>query len=102
MTLEVEGISDETEVRGDTIHIRGQTSPDAVVSINGVVVPVDDTGAFEVSIKLSEGPNLIEVVASDLDGNSLSTVSVVVSLPEDPTATPTPSPTAAPTQGASA
>lgn len=104
LTLEIEGISDEAEVRGDTILARGQTSPDAIVSINGVVIPVDETGAFEAPLKLDPGPNVIEVVASDLDGNRVSTVLLVVSLPDEPTPTPTPtpSPTPVPTQEASA
>jgi uncharacterized protein YfaP (DUF2135 family) len=81
--LEIEGISDESIVRGDSIVARGQTSPGAIVSINGVIVPVDETGRFEVPLLLNPGPNTIEVVASDLDGNQVSTVLAVVSLPEE-------------------
>lgn len=83
LTLEIEGLSDESIVRGDSIVARGQTSPDAIVSINGVIVPVDDNGHFEVPMMLDPGPNVIEVVASDLDGNQVSTVLAVVSLPEE-------------------
>ena len=83
LTLEIEGLSDESIVRGDSIVARGQTSPDAIVSINGVIVPVDENGRFEVPMMLDPGPNVIEVVASDLDGNQVSTVLAVVSLPEE-------------------
>ena len=82
LSLEIEGLTDEFEVRGDSITINGQTTPDAIVSINGVIVPVDDTGRFEVPLVLNEGPNLIEIVASDLEGIPISTQLTVVSLPE--------------------
>lgn len=71
LSLEIEGISDESEVFGDSIVLVGQTSPGATVSVNGVIIPVDDTGAFEVPLMLNPGPNLIQVVASDLDGNQV-------------------------------
>lgn len=80
--LEIEGLSEESVVRGDSVVARGRTSPDALVSINGVIVPVDAEGNFEVMLVLDPGPNLIEVVASDLDGNEMSQVLAVVSLPE--------------------
>ncbi len=80
--LEIEGLSEESVVRGDSVVARGRTSPDALVSINGVIVPVDVDGAFEAMLALDPGPNLIEVVASDLDGNETSQVLAVVSLPE--------------------
>ena len=83
LSLQIEGITDESEVYGDTIVIRGQTSADAIVSINGVIVPVDETGVFEVPLLLEEGPNLIVVVASDLDGDEVSASFVVVSLQEE-------------------
>ncbi len=83
LSLEIEGLSDESIVRGDSIVARGQTSVGAIVSINGVIVPVDETGHFEVALMLDPGPNAIEVVASDLDGNQVSTVLAVVSLPEE-------------------
>lgn len=93
LSLQIEGISDESIVRGDSIVVRGQTTADAIVSINGVIVPVDETGRFEVPLLLEPGPNRIVVVASDLDGDEVSASFLVVSLPVEPT------PTAAPTQG---
>ena len=80
--LEIEGLTEESVVRGDTVAARGRTSPDAVLSINGVVVPVDENGSFEVLLALDPGPNIIEVVASDLEGNEETIVLAVVSLPE--------------------
>jgi hypothetical protein len=80
--LEIEGLADENVVRGDTVVARGRTSPAAVLSINGVIVPVDGGGNFQVQLALDPGPNIIEVVASDLNGNEISRVIAVVSLPE--------------------
>ena len=79
--LEIEGLSEDSVVRGDTVVARGRTRPDAVLSINGVVVPVDSSGSFEVLLTLDPGPNIIEVVASDLEGNEETRVLAVVSLP---------------------
>lgn len=83
LSLEIEGISDESTVRGNSIIIRGQTTADAIVSINGVIVPVDETGRFEVPLLLTLGGNQIDVVASDLDGDEVSASFLIVSLPEE-------------------
>ncbi len=80
--LEIEGLSEESVVRGDSVTARGRTSADAIVSINGVIVPVDADGYFEVQLSLVPGPNEINVVASDLEGNEESRLLAVVSLPE--------------------
>lgn len=87
--VEIESLTDESVVRGDTVIARGQTVPDAVLSINSIIVPVQPDGTFEVLLSLEPGPNLIEVVASNLDGEELSRVIAVVSIPDTPTPTPT-------------
>jgi uncharacterized protein YfaP (DUF2135 family) len=78
--LEIEGLSDENVVYGDTVYARGKTSPDAIVSVNGVIIPVDADGNFELILTLEEGPNSVNVVASDLDGNEISQLIEIVSL----------------------
>lgn len=84
--LELQGLGENTVVRGNAIVASGLTSPDAVLSINGVIIPVNDDGSFEVTLALNEGPNLLEIVSSDLSGNQESRVLWVVALPEDPDA----------------
>ena len=79
--LEIEGLAEENVVRGDTVVARGKTSPAAILSINGVIIPVDADGNFSVQLALDPGPNVIEVVASDLDGNEVSRVIAIVALP---------------------
>lgn len=82
LTLDIFGIGEETIVKGSSIIVAGRTRADAVLSINGVIIPMDADGRFEVTVALNMGPNLIEVVASDLDGNQKSRVLLVVALPE--------------------
>ncbi|MDA0677561.1 MAG: hypothetical protein O2788_06095 [Chloroflexi bacterium] len=81
LSLEIEGLTDESIVYGTSITVRGLTSPDAIVSINGVIVPIDEFGQFNVPLILTLGPNVVEVVASDLGGNQVSSVIAIVSLP---------------------
>ena len=71
----------ESVVHTDTITIAGVTRPDAVVSVNGVLVDVDVEGGFAATISLEPAPNLIEVVASDFEGNSVSAVLAVIYIP---------------------
>lgn len=78
--LEVIGLGEENIVRGNTLFLSGRANPDAVLSINGVIVPVDSDGVFGVNVSLDPGPNLLEVVASDLAGNTESRVITVISL----------------------
>jgi len=80
--VEIEGIGAESVVYGDTIVIKGQTGPDAIVSINTVIVPVNADGTFEVALRLTPGANEFLVVASNLDGEDASVPIYVVSLPE--------------------
>ena len=72
---------DESVVGTETVAVRGTTTADAVVSVNGAVVGVDAQGSFEAIVTLEEGPNLIEVVASDLTGAEESMDIVVVYIP---------------------
>jgi len=57
--------------------IIGTTRADAVVTVDGTPVGVNEDGTFVHSVSLSEGPNLVEITASDLLGNQ-RTVSMVI------------------------
>ncbi len=63
-----------------SVVVRGQTDPNATVTVNGVNVSVNATGAFEVEVALnaSAGENLIEVVAGDGQGHNRTVTRVVV------------------------
>jgi len=64
-------------VTSQTVTVRGATNADAVISVNGKLVPVDVSGNFSEPVTLKLGPNFIEVLASDFYGNS-ATVTITV------------------------
>jgi hypothetical protein len=70
-------------VRSETVLLRGFTTPDAIVSVNGVIVEVQADGTFELTLVLEPGPNIVEVVASDLGGNTINSSLAIISIPED-------------------
>lgn len=59
----------------------GATNPDNVVSVGGEVVEVDEDGNFTVVVTLEEGPNVIEVIASNFDGEEVDTLITVIYFP---------------------
>ena len=68
----------ESVVSSFETTVVGMTAPDAVVSVNGALVEVDADGNFSTSVSLEEGPNSIEVVASDYEGNEASKVLTLI------------------------
>ena len=67
--LEITLPADASIVNTAKIQIVGQTSPNAVVSVNGDLVDLDTVGKFQYAITLDQGANIIEIVASDPNGN---------------------------------
>ena len=68
----------ESIVAVSTLPLRGRTGPNAIVSINGRSVPVDRFGYFSSTVHLDEGPNVIDVVSTNDDGRTLSTVLALI------------------------
>ena len=68
----------ETVVSAAVLPLSGRTGPNAIVSINGRSVPVDRFGYFTSTVLLEEGPNVMDVVATNDDGQTLSTVLAVI------------------------
>ena len=68
----------ESIVSVSMLRLSGRTGPNAIVSINGRSVPVDRFGYFSNTVTLDEGPNVIDVVATNDDGRTLSTVLAVI------------------------
>jgi len=60
---------DGLEVSTETVLVAGGTRPDAVVGVNGDPVEINALGIFSTTVTLEEGPNFIEVVATDIQGN---------------------------------
>ena len=80
LILKIEGIEKESVVEGDATRLYGSTVPDALVTINGDVVPVTTHGLFYSDLKLEPGTNFIEIVASDFNGRKATASFTVVSL----------------------
>ncbi|MGE5265057.1 MAG: hypothetical protein ACM3S0_16880 [Acidobacteriota bacterium] len=74
LTLKVTSPLDESVVNASVITVTGQTTPGAVVSIDGDLVDVEASGKFQAQVTLEEGPNVLEITASDDKGSELNSV----------------------------
>ncbi len=72
---------DQSVVYQGTVSLSGRTGPEAVASVNGVPVSVDEFGIFATTITLEPGPNSVDVVATNNDGRVLSAVVSVIFRP---------------------
>ena len=80
LSLKVTSPQDESIVYTFETVVTGITAPDAVVSVNGMLVDVDADGEFSTTVSLEEGPNSIEVIASDYEGHEASQILTIVYL----------------------
>jgi hypothetical protein len=78
VALTVSQPQSETTVYSADLEVKGTTEADAVLSVNGVTVEVNDDGSFSTMVTLEEGPNPIEVLASDFEGNEGSAILTVI------------------------
>ena len=83
LSLDFDGIGNESVVRSDRVLLHGVTSADATVSVNGVILEVQSDGTFEITLPLEPGPNIVDIVASDLEGNSINSSLAIISIPGD-------------------
>ena len=60
---------DGLEVFEPQVEVMGVTRPDAVIGVNGVPLQTNSLGIFFTIAPLEEGPNLIEIVATDISSN---------------------------------
>jgi Glucodextranase, domain B len=77
LTVTITSPADETVVNVPQVDVVGQAPAQAVISINDNVVVASATGQFSTTVPLQEGPNEIDVVASDVEGNEVSTQLIV-------------------------
>jgi len=83
LSLVVTAPQDEVVVKEAVLRVLGRTSPDAVVSVDGKIVrTVDIEGNFSTLVSLVEGPNLLEVIATDYRGGQASQVLTVIYAPQ--------------------
>lgn len=62
--LEITNPQDDATTNIPVVIVQGNTEPGAIVSINGEFAGVDERGRFEKEVKLKEGKNQLEVIAS--------------------------------------
>lgn len=77
LALQVLSPLDEAIVNTPQVDVVGSTAAGAVVSINDEILLAGADGQFKATISLEEGPNLIEILASDADGNESSLILTV-------------------------
>ena len=63
------------------IRLSGRTGPKAVVSVNGASLGIDTVGKFSTLVALEPGPNIIDVVSTNSDGQVMSAVAAVIYRP---------------------
>lgn len=51
-------------VTTDTVRLWGRTAPDAILTVNGIAIPLDQHGIFSTTITLNPGGNSINVIAT--------------------------------------
>lgn len=78
LSIQLYSPQDEEVFNVSQIEVSGKAPVETVISINDQIVVVSETGDFSVPVSLEEGPNIIELIASDLDGNELDIVLTVV------------------------
>ena len=85
LLLQITQPIDGAQVSTSAVLVTGKTIPGAVVSVSiddtVEIANVDQNGNFSVTVNLEEGPNLIEVVASDRLGNEKSSSIAVIYVP---------------------
>jgi hypothetical protein len=72
---------DRSIVSTGIIRLAGRTGPEAVVSVNGVFLNIDVVGNFSTLVPLEPGPNIIDVVSTNSDGQVMSAVAAVIYRP---------------------
>lgn len=60
---------DGLTVTEPVVTVLGVTAPDAIVGVNDIPVDPNALGIFSSTVDLEEGPNLVQVVATDIVGN---------------------------------
>ena len=67
----------------ESLLVSGQSSTDATISINGLIIDTDWDGGFTTTINLNEGINILEIIASDVVGDQETMIITVAYIPED-------------------
>jgi hypothetical protein len=63
---------DQMTVKTGQIEVHGQAPEESTITVNDIITVVGPDRSFQTTVPLVEGPNSIEVVASDMSGNEVS------------------------------
>ena len=77
LILNVTSPLDGATLSTTSVKVTGQTAPGATVIINDQTVTADNNGNFSIPLVLDVGPNVIDVVAMDNNGNEGEVVLMV-------------------------
>jgi glucodextranase-like protein len=72
LSLQVLSPQDGAVVNTAQVQVTGTAAPGEVVSVNDDVITIGADGGFQSTVTLSEGPNLIEIIASNDAGAETS------------------------------
>ncbi len=61
--------ADGAEITGGAVELKGEADPETVISVDDQIVVAGQDRKFSIPLNLSAGLNIIEITASDLDGN---------------------------------
>jgi uncharacterized protein YfaP (DUF2135 family) len=77
LTVKLLEPQDGATVSTNVVTVKGEAPPETVVTVNDDILVVEASGKFESDVALEEGPNVIEIVASDLEGNQVAFIVTV-------------------------
>jgi len=80
LTLTIFSPLDQAVVSQSSVEIQGEVSTDAVLTINDDIY-VLPPGIFTEMVALEQGPNAIQIVASDQSGNEIDQILTVIYQP---------------------
>ena len=69
--LQILSPQDEAVVNIPQVDVMGSAPAGAVITVNDDILIVGNDQQFKTTISLDEGPNLIEIIASDDKGNEM-------------------------------
>jgi hypothetical protein len=79
--IRLEAPRDGETIKSSPLSVTGVTAPNAIVSVNDVVGAANGEGRFELQAPLQAGPNVLEVIASQPDGQQAFVIVTVMYQP---------------------
>lgn len=71
-------VADMQVIVASPLVLIGQATPDSVLTVNENIILVDETGTFSIELPLEDGPNILEITASNTTGDQIEAVITIV------------------------